>query len=219
MNPSLLLAATSLLLLPSPRLSGAGWCRPTQTHPVPKPKPRPQAASKAPTYGAKADSLDGIPGHHFGEPRSNFPELAARGFPGLDGYVSYSLRPGQEATGWFGKNAEQVEPSYWFYQDQFAGFAAVVLGPDSQRQLLADEAAYLFGPGLRTGVAFGQTTTRWDGKKVLVEYVDGHNEGRLVLNSKLVLAQVAAAKLARQRAEAAARAAKFKADNAPPAAH
>jgi hypothetical protein len=28
-----------------------------------------------PAYGAKADSLDGIPGHHFGEPHSNFPEL------------------------------------------------------------------------------------------------------------------------------------------------
>jgi hypothetical protein len=192
-------------------------------HPATQGRPQPKAAptrGKAlATYGAKADSLNGISGHHFGEPRSNFPELATRGFPGLDGYVSYSLRPGQEATGWFGKNAEQVEPSYWFYQDQFAGFAAVMLGPDSQRQLLADEAVYLFGPGQRMGVAFGQATTRWDGKKVLVEYVDGHNEGRLVLNSKLVLAQVAAAKLARQRAEAAARAAKFKADNAPPTAH
>lgn len=188
-------------------------------HPATQGRPRPKAASArgkalAP-YGAKADSLDGIPGHHFGEPRSNFPELEARGFHNLDGYMSYSPRADQPAPGWFGKHADQLSCTYWFRNDQFAGFTASQHGPDGQRQLLAEEALYLFGPGKRQREAFGQATTQWDGKKVLVEYVDGHNQAVLALNSKPVLAQIAADKLAKQKAAAAARAASLQADNAP----
>lgn len=188
-------------------------------HPATQGRPRPQATpargqALAP-YGAKADSLDGIPGHHFGEPRSNFPELETRGFPSLDGYVSYSPREDQPAPGWFGKHADQVRATYWFRHDQFVGFSASQHGPDGQRQLLAEEALYLFGSGKRQREAFGQATTQWEGRKVRVEYVDGHNESTLTINSKPVLAQVAADKLAKQKAAAAARAASLQADNAP----
>jgi hypothetical protein len=183
-----------------------------QPHPKPKPKPKPKTRVVA--YGAKADSLDGIPGHHFGEPRSSFPELEQRGFADPGGYVSYSLLPGKEG-GWFGKNSEQVRTTYWFYQDKFAALTALTSGTVSQRQLLADESVYLFGKGLFRGVAFGEATTRWEGKKVLVVYLDGHNEARLSVTSQITQAQMVADKLAKQKAAAAARAAKFRADNAP----
>ncbi|MGI4742715.1 MAG: hypothetical protein ACRYG7_46755 [Janthinobacterium lividum] len=202
------------------QLTVTAWGHPT-TQGRPRPKATPARGKALATgkvlapYGAKADSLDGIPGHHFGEPRSNFPELETRGFHNLDGYMSYSPRADQPAPGWFGKHADQLSCTYWFRNDQFAGFTASQHGPDGQRQLLAEEAFYLFGPGKRKSAAFGQTTTQWDGRKVLVEYVDGHNEAILALNSKPVLAQVAADKLAKQQAAAAARAASLKADNAP----
>jgi hypothetical protein len=203
---ALLLAtcAVSLLFPPSPRpLTSA-----TQTHPKLK------ATTRVVAYGVKADSLDGIPGHHFGEPRSSFPELAQRGFADPEGYVSYSPLSGKEG-GWFGKNSEQVLTTYWFYQDKFAALTALTSGTVSQRQLLADESVYLFGKGLFKGVAFGEATTRWEGKKALVVYLDGHNEARLSITSKVILTQMAADKLAKQKAETAARAAKFRADNAP----
>jgi len=220
MNIYLLLAATGLFVLPGAQSLGTRPPRPTQVHPAAKPKPRPRVAAKAPVYGAKADSLDGIPGHHFGEPRSSFPELEARGFNNLDGYVTYSLRENQpDAPGWFGKHADQVHATYWFRNDQFAEFSAVISGVDGQRTLLADEVVYLFGKGQRISDSFGQATTRWTGRKVLVEYVDGHGEGRLVVNSQAVLAQVVAEKQAKQKADAAARAASLKADNAVPRTH
>jgi len=183
----------------------------SQTRPAARSQARPKA--KTTNYGAKADSLNGIPGHHFGESRSNFPELEARGYNDPEGYVSYSLRPNQEATGWFGKNAEQVSPTYWFYQDKFAALSTTAR--NEARRLLADEATYLFGPGQAKGVDFGQATYQWSGQRVLVELTDGHNETKLSISSKLIQVQLAANKLARQKAESAARAAKFKADNAP----
>jgi hypothetical protein len=126
--------------------------------PAAQPHPKPKLKTRVVTYGAKADSLDGIPGHHFGEPRSSFPELAQRGFADPEGYVSYSPLPGKEG-GWFGKNSEQVSATYWFYQDKFAAFTALTIGTVSQRQLLADESVYLFGKGLFKGIAFGEATT------------------------------------------------------------
>lgn len=180
-----------------------------------QPSAKPLAAkpkSRPPTYGAKADSLRGIAGHVFGEPRSNFPELQAKGLPDLEGYLYYEAKPGL-ARGWFGKNADHVVTSYRFYQDKFAAFTAFASGPD--RQLLAEEADYLFGKGQSKGVAFGELTVQWEGTQVRTIYTDGHNDARLNVISKPVLAQMAADKLAKQRAEAAVRAAKLKADNAP----
>lgn len=205
-----LLPVLSLTLLLEPALA--------QTHLAAK--ARPKLATKVPTTGVKSDSLDGIPGHRFGEPRGNFPELEPRGFHGLDGYLSYSLRENQpDAPGWFGKHADQVHCTYWFRNDQFAGFSAVQSGPDGQRQLLAEEVAYLFGRGRLMSTDFGQATTRWEGRKVVVEYTDGHGEARLAVNSQAVLAQVVAEKKAKQQADAAARAASLKADNAAPGVH
>lgn len=215
LKTALLLAVASLSSLGGPQVAAARPARPGQTSPHPRAQSRPKVAAHASAYGAKADSLDGIPGHRLGESRSNFPELEARGFPNLDGYVSYAPREDQPAPGWFGKHTDQVQATYWFRNDQFVGFSARLHGPDGQRQLLAEEAQYLFGPGKRTDASFGQVTTQWAGRQVLVEFVDGHNESVLTLNSQPVLAQVAAAKLAKSKADAAARAASLKADNAP----
>ena len=187
--------------------------QPTQTRPKPKPKPRPLA----PRDGARADSLNGIPGHAFGEPRSNFPELEAKGYQDLAGYTYYTVKPGQ-GTGWFGKNEEHVRAIYRFYQDQFAVFDASASGAD--RPLLVEEAAYLFGKGQRpspTTLAYGEAALFWEGKRVQVKLLDGHNEVRLVITSKRALTQKATDEAVQQKAETAARVAKLRADNAPTA--
>lgn len=56
---------------------------------------------------------------------------------------------------------------------------------------------------------------QWEGAQVRVIYATGHNDARLNVISKPVLVQMAADKLAKQRMEAATRATKCKADNAP----
>lgn len=62
-------------------------------------------------YGTRADSLNGIAGHTFGEPRSQFAELVTKGYQDADGYIYYSAKEGQE-LGWFGKNAGHVRSVY-----------------------------------------------------------------------------------------------------------
>lgn len=202
----LALLPASLVTVPRPHFAGLRVAKssPSQT----RPRPRPH------NYGARADSLNGIPGHPFGEPRSSFPELATKGYQDLDGYTYYSAKEGQE-IGWFGKNAGHVRTTYRFYQDKFASFDASAQGTD--QSLLADEAMYLFGKGLPESpknLAYGEGALNWEGQRVRATLLVGHNECRLIIRSKLAAAQKAAAEAAQKKAEAAARAAKLKADNA-----
>lgn len=194
--------ATTLLANYSPSISSR------QPHSQVHPHPRPR------NYGARADSLNGIPGHAFGEPRSNFPELQAKGSQDMDGYTYYEPQPGKE-PGWFGKNADQVHTIYRFYQDKFAIFNATAAG--NGRPLLEQEVVYLFGKGQpqQQGLAFGEAAINWEGKRVHVQLFSGHNLYELAVVSKPVIAQKAADKAAQQKVEAAARVAKFRADNAP----
>jgi hypothetical protein len=178
---------------------------PTQTRPRSLPH----------SYGARADSLNGIAGHTFGEPRSQFPELMTKGYQDSDGYTYYSAKEGQE-LGWFGKNAGHVRSVYRFYQDKFASFDATAQGTD--QPLLAEKTLYLFGKGQPESpknLAYGEAATNWEGQRVRVKFVAGHNECRLIVISKLAIAQKAAVEAAQKKAEAAARAAKLRADNAP----
>lgn len=203
----LALLPASLATVLHPRSAGPHVAEsfPAQT----RPRPRPH------NYGARADSLNGIPGHAFGEPRNNFPELEAKGYQDLDGYTYYSAKEGKE-TGWFGKNAGHVRTTYRFYQDKFASFDASAQGTD--RPLLAEEAVYLFGKGLLESpknLAYGEAAMNWEGQRVRVTLSDGHNECRLIISSKLAAAQKAATEAAQKKADAAARAAKLRADNAP----
>ena len=80
-------------------------------------------------------------------------------------------------------------------------------------------AGHVVGPRGAAFAAGRNHRLRAAGRKVLVEYVDGHGEGPLVVNSQVVPAQVAAEKLAKQKADVAARAASLKADNAVPRTH
>lgn len=178
---------------------------PAQTHPRPRPY----------NYGARADSLNGIPGHAFGEPRSSFPELETKGYQDLDGYTYYDAKEGKE-IGWFGKNAGHVRTTYRFYQDKFASFDASARGTD--QPLLAEEAVYLFGKGLPESpknLAYGEGAMNWEGQRVRVTLFVGHNECRLIIRSKPAAAQKAAIEAAQKKAEAAARADKLREDNAP----
>lgn len=193
----------------------------SQTHPQTHPRTHPRTGSPAQprpqprNYGARADSLDGIAGHHFGEPLSNFPELEAQGYRDLDGYMYYEARPGQQ-TGWFGKNSEHVRMNYRFYQDKFASFDASAYGVD--RRLLAEQTFYLFGKGQPQSakdLASGEAAMNWEGQRVRVRLSDGHNATSLFVLSKAAAAQKAADNVAAQKREAAARAAKLRADNAP----
>lgn len=208
----LLLALLPASLATVPRPRSAGLCAADSSPAQTRPRPRPH------NYGARADSLNGIPGHAFGEPRSSFPELEAKGYQDLDGYTYYDAKEGQE-TGWFGKNAGHVRTTYRFYQDKFASFDASAQGTD--RPLLAEEAMYLFGKGLPEppkNLAYGEAAVNWEGQRVRATLSDGHNECRLIIRSKLAATQKAATEAAQKKAEAAARAAKLRADNAP-AAH
>jgi len=203
----LALLPASLATVPHLRLAGlrAADSYPSQT----RPRSRPH------NYGARADSLNGIPGHSFGEPRSSFPELETKGYQDLDGYTYYSAKEGKE-IGWFGKNTGHVRTTYRFYQDKFASFDASAQGTD--RPLLAEEAVYLLGRGLPESpknLAYGEATVNWEGQRVRATFSDGHNECRLIVRSKLAGAQKVAAETAQKKAEAAAQAAKLRADNAP----
>lgn len=218
---SFFLLPAALFTGPLPRNSVSPGFAPQstwQSRPRTRPQPRSQSQPRPQprNYGARADSLNGIAGHLFGDPLSSFPELLPKGYRDLEGYTYYQARPGQ-ARGWFGKNAEHVQTVYRFYQDKFASFDASAYGDD--RQLLAEQARYLFGKGQPQSakdLAYGEAAMRWEGKQVRVRLVDGQNSTRLVVLSKDAAAQKAVDALVQQKQEAAVRAAKMRADNAPP---
>lgn len=124
-------------------------------------------ALAGPTYGVKVDSLDGIPGHHFGEPLSAFPGLVAGEVNG-DGMRQYHY-PSDGPTrdrGWFGKHHKELVLSYYFADDRFAYFSATAYG--EYRKMLNDEATCLFGPGER----FQLTGTLWKGQRARAAYTE-----------------------------------------------
>jgi hypothetical protein len=211
--PVALCTGSLLSELASPNLAPqSAWQTRPRSQARSQAQPRPQPRN----YGARADSLNGIAGHHFGDPLSSFPELMAKGSRDLEGYDYYTVRPGQE-RGWFGKNAEHVQTVYRFYQDKFASFDATAYGDD--RLLLTEQARYLFGTGQPQSpkdLAYGQAAMHWEGKQVRVRLVnDGQNSTMLVVLSKVAAAQKAADALAQQKQAAAAQAAKMRANNAP----
>lgn len=191
-----------------------------QSRPISSGKAKPSAPVRPRTmprnYGLRADSINGISGHVFGEPRSRFPELETKGFMDLGGYMYYEVKLGAEA-GWFGKNSERVRTIYRFYQDKFAAFDAKAYGQD--RSLLLEQALYLFGPGQPISpkqLAFGEAGLVWEGQKVSVQLSDGHNATGLYILSKVVAAQKAADELAQKKRDTEARAAQQRADNGLP---
>jgi hypothetical protein len=113
---------------------------------------------------SRADSLNGIPGHHFGEALSAFPGLVLTPGQGVPGTKRYAYPASKPETGWFGKHKKEVEyVFYTFRDDKFIAFQAVAFG--AGRQALQKEAEYLFGKGERRGLG-----THWAGNKAQAFY-------------------------------------------------
>lgn len=132
--------------------------------------PTTEARSDAPavaterTTGTKVDSLNGIPGHHFGDPVSAFPglELAKSQQPGTQ---TYTYPNGKPEAGWFGKHKRDGDlfVFYIFKDNRFAGFQALAFG--TTRAALQEETLFLLGPGNK-----GFANTSWKGEKTQASY-------------------------------------------------
>jgi hypothetical protein len=113
---------------------------------------------------SRADSLNGIPGHHFGEPFSAFPGLVLTPGQGAPGTKRYAYPTDKPEAGWFGKHKKEVEYVFYTFRDgKFIAFQAIAFGPG--RQALQQEATFLFGPGERRGLG-----THWAGDKAQAFY-------------------------------------------------
>lgn len=120
--------------------------------------------------GARADSLNGIPGHPFGSSITTFPGLQLlnneNGYKRYtDGFDPRSKKP--QPVGWFGKHANELADFYYFHNDKFVMFQSMAEGP-SKAVLLNNEAAYLFG----ARAAESSGGTRWQGAHVSVVLAD-----------------------------------------------
>jgi hypothetical protein len=119
------------------------------------------------TKGTRVDSLNGIPGHRFGEPLSAFPGIVLAEGVQKPGTQTYTYPDGKPAAGWFGKHKAKSPDQffvYYVFQDgKFVAFQALAFGEG--RQALQEQALYLFGPGKQ----FPDGTT-WAGEKALAYY-------------------------------------------------
>jgi hypothetical protein len=115
--------------------------------------------------GTRVDSLNGIPGHHFGEPLSAFSGLlpGESNIEGMKLYY-YSSMEATQRKGWFGKHRQQMLTNYYFVDGKFAYFMATAYGDN--RNLLNAEVTYLFG----LGDPFQLTGTIWQGKQARAIY-------------------------------------------------
>ena len=119
------------------------------------------------TTGTAADSLNGIPGHTFGEPLRNFPGLVLVTKDDALGLRVYKM-PGSQERGWFGKHAQDFDTYYQFQDGQFAMFRAVTTGIGANRTAMREQARFLFGPGKdRNDYMSGLD---WEGERVRVMY-------------------------------------------------
>ncbi len=152
-------ASSTLLVLTNGLLASCSSPSSTTTDP-----PTPPAAAAAVTV--KVDSLNGIPGHQFGEPLSAFPGLVLDNNQG-PGPRTYTYPSGKPEAGWFGKRRKEAPnefyTSYLFAEGKFVGFSAVAYG--DLRKALKEEAAYLYGPGS------ARTKGRlWEGSQAVAWY-------------------------------------------------
>ena len=127
--------------------------------------PAPTPAKR--TTGTAADSLNGVPGHAFGEPLRNFPGLVLVEEEDVTGMAWYQVPAGQE-RGWFGKHAEQSINLYQFQDGRFSMFYALATGLEGSPTAMRKELLSLFGPGKDQR----DLTERvdWEGKRVRVIY-------------------------------------------------
>jgi len=119
------------------------------------------------TTGFRVDSINGIPGHRFGDPLSTFPGLTV--LTGESGatkrYYYPSSRPAP-GTAWFAGHNSEFDVTYFFIDNKFA--TIVVTSYGDHRKLLHDETVYLFGPGDH----YETDGTIWRGREAYATYVN-----------------------------------------------
>lgn len=163
------------------------------------------ATTKPRTFGTQVDSLNGVPGHHFGEPLSAFVGLVpAQGAPtaGLAGYHLPAGSPQQ--VPWFARHQAEVPGVFYSFRDgKFANFQAIAYSPAGQAAL-TQEASFLFGPGRQLG-----DRTEWVGERawavLSTTYLNAQVVKALEVTSLTLKAEQERRQQARLKAENAAR--------------
>jgi hypothetical protein len=150
------------------------------------------------TIGTAADSLNGIPGHSFGEPLRNFPGLV---FVQKDDetWVAWYRVPEGRERGWFGKHAKHSINLYQFQDGRFSMFYALAMGLEGSPTAMRGKLLSLFGPGKNLRDSVGRVD--WEGEQVRVRYSENLTPPStcwLELQSKPLLA----VQQAKQRAQA-----------------
>ena len=159
------------------------------------------------TTGTAADSLNGIPGHAFGEPLRNFPGLVLLEEEDETGVAWYQVPAGQE-RGWFGKHAEQSINMYQFQDDRFSMFYAIATGLEGSPTAMREKLLSLFGPGKDQRDPAGRVD--WEGERVRVMYSENllppgtcwlevHSKPLLAVQQERQRAQVQVNKAKRKR--------------------
>lgn len=164
--------------------------------------PSPAAAARPRTTGTAVDSLNGVPGHRFGEPLSAFPGLV-RTESGDPGVASYRFPAGSpHQVPWFAKHhAEVPGVFYQFRAGKFVTFSTVAYSPAGQAAL-EQEARFLFGAGQDYG-----DRTEWVGDAAWAVVRNGLLSGQRVKEFN-IYSRTAAADQARSERE------RLKAENA-----
>lgn len=153
------------------------------------------AEATATTRATPVDSLNGIPGHHFGEPLGAFPGLVPIGSKEL-GAQSYYYAKGGE-PGWFGKRTKEYSNEFYtrytFAEGKFVSFFAS--GRGDMRQALQRQAEYLYGPGVPTN-----NGSLWKGRQAEA-WTASDNRGFGPANTLLVRSKAFASQQAQAQAD------------------
>jgi hypothetical protein len=149
----------------------------------------------ADTRATRVDSINGIPGHHFGESLDAFPGLVPIGQKEL-GAQSYYYAKGGE-PGWFGKRTKEYSNEFYtrytFAEGKFVSFFAS--GRGDMRQALQRQAEYLYGPGAPTN-----NGSLWEGRQAEA-WTAPDNRGFGPANTLLVRSKAFASQQAQAQAD------------------
>lgn len=195
LSPGLLAAAGLLLSACSSSPGASDAAAPAAGTPA-----GPPAAAALP-YGARVDSLNGVPGHPFGEGLARFPGLQ-RNEGGTPDQLIYRWPDGNpHQWSWFAKHQADVPGVFYTFQGgRFARFQAIAYAPAGQAAL-EGEARYLFGPGRELGGG----RVEWVGQRAGAVLSSGFLNGRAIreldIYSLPLQAELAQQQQARLRAE------------------